>query len=173
MSMAVRVIRPALPEDMDALLKLRREYCQQIYKGFDLLCNLEDDQEYALKFQQWLKDPLVRVSLLFMDDTLIAFSAYRLPNPGPGEILDLQCLPSVALQDVQALLESVMKEMTDLDANYVGVWVLRDNLRTRYHYQQFGFKPVGGIKDMAVGNVTLPFTRYVCCLKECPPDTLS
>lgn len=172
MSMAVRLIRPALPEDMDALLRLRREYCQQIYKGFDVLCNLEDDQEYAVKFQQWLKDPAARVTLLYLDDTLMAFSAYRLPDPTSGEILDLQCLPSAAFQDVQALLESILKEMTGLDASFVEVWVLRDNLRSRYHYQQFGFKPVGGIKEMAVGDVALPFTRYVYCLKECPPESI-
>ncbi len=156
MSMAVRVIRPAMPEDMDALLRLRREYCLKIYKGFDVLCNLEDDQEYAVKLQQWIRDPAVRVALLYLDDAPMAFSAYRVSDPISCEILDLQCLPSAAFQDVQALLESVLKEMAGLDASFVEVWVLRDNLRTRYHYQQFGFKPVGGTKEMAVGDVTLP-----------------
>ncbi len=172
MSKAIRLIRPALPEDMNELLKLRREYCQQTYKGFDVLCNLEDDQEYAATLAQWFDDPAVRIALLFLDDTLMAFSVYRLPNPASGEILDLQCLISAALKDVQALMESIIKEMTGLDANFVEVWVLRDNLRARYRYQQFGFKPVGGSKEMAVGDVTLLYTRYVYCLKECPPDCI-
>ena len=172
MSMAIRLIRPALPEDINELLKLRREYCQQTYKGFDVLCNLEDDKEYASTLAQWFGDPKVRISMLYLDDTLMAFSAYRLPNPKSGEILDLQCLASVVLKDVQALMESIIKEMTGLDANYVEVWVLRDNLRARFHYQQFGFKPVGGNKEMAVGDTTLLYTRYIYCLKECPPDCI-
>ncbi len=170
--MAVRVIRPALPEDIDALLKLRRDYCQQTYKGFDILCNLQDDQAFAATFRQWQSDKNVRVSLLYLDDTLTAFSAYRLPSPGSGEILDLQCLPSMALHDIQALVDSVLKEMAGLDASFVEVWVLRDNLRARFHYQQFGFKPVGGIREMVVGEATLPSTRYIYCLKECPPDCI-
>lgn len=170
--MAVRVIRPAQPEDFNELLKLRRDYCQQVYKGFDVLCDLQDDHEFEAAFRQWLSDPSVRVSLLYLDDALMAFSAYRLPSPASGEILDLQCLPGVPLQDLQVLVDAILKEMTGMDASYVEVWVLRDNLRARFHYQQFGFKPVGGTRDKAVGGTTLPFTRYVCCLKECPPDDI-
>ncbi len=172
MSMAVRVIRPALPEDMNALLKLRRECCQQVYKGFDVLCNLQDDQEFAATVRQWLNDPAMRVALLYLDDTLMAFSAYRMPEPVSGEILDLQYLPSVALQDIQALVEIILKEMEGTDASYVQVWVLRDNLRARFHYQQLGFKPVGGSREMILGSASLPSTRYVYCLKECPPECI-
>jgi hypothetical protein len=172
MSKAIRLIRPALPEDINELVKLRREYCQQTYKGFDVLCNLEDDQEYAATLSQWFGDPTVHISLLYLDDALMAFSVYRLPNPKSGEILDLQCLPGAVLADIQALMESILKEMAGLDLNYVEVWVLRDNLRARYHYQQFGFKPVGGNKEMVVGDVTLLYTRYIYCLKECPPDCI-
>lgn len=172
MSMAKRLIRPALPEDIDELLKLRREYCQQTYKGFDVLCNLEDDQEFTLSLRQWFGDPAVHVALLYLDDSLMAFSAYRLPNSKSGEILDMQCLPNLALKDVQALMESILKEMTSLDLSYVEVWVLRDNLRARYHYQQFGFKPVGGNKEKTVGDTTLLYTRYIYCLKECLPDCI-
>lgn len=172
MSMAVRVIRPALPEDMSSLIKLRRDYCQQAYKGFDVLCNLEDDQEFTDIFLKWLKDPKERVALLFLDDLLMAFAAYRLPDKTSGEILELQCLPGVALQDIQALVDTILKEISDLDATYVEVWVLRDNLRARFNYQQFGFKPVGGSRETLVGDAKLPFTRYIYCLKECPPDCL-
>ena len=172
MSMAERVIRPAVPEDMNTLLRLRRECCQQVYKGFDVLCDLQDDQEFAAAFRQWLGDPAVRVSLLYLDDTLAAFSAYRMPEPVSGEILDLQYLPSVALQDIQALVANILKEMEGSDASYVQVWVLRDNLRARFHYQQFGFKPVGGSREMVLGSASLSSTRYVYCLKECPPDCI-
>ncbi len=172
MSMAVRVIRPAVPEDMNDLLKLRREYCQQVYKGFDVLCNLQDDQSFSDTFLNWLGDPAVRVTLLILDDVLVAFSAYRLPGQASGEILDLQCLTGVPLADIQALVDSLLKEMTDHDASYVEVWVLRDNLRARFHYQQFGFKPVGGSREKALGNAMLLFTRYIYCLKECLPDCI-
>jgi len=172
MSMVVRVIRPALPEDMNSLIKLRREYCQQAYKGFDVLCNLEDDKEFSDIFLNWLADPKMRVALLFLDDVLMAFSAYRLPDIASGEILELQSLPGVVLQDIKALVDTILNEMTNLDATYVEVWVLRDNLRARFYYQQFGFKPVGGSREILVGDAKLPFTRYIYCLKECPPDCI-
>lgn len=172
MNMAERMIRPAKPEDMDACLSLRREFCQQAYKGFDILCNLRDDQEFAASFQQWLDDPAIRVSLLYLDDVLTAFSAYRMPEPVSGEILDLQYLPGAAFTDIQALAETIIKEMEESGASYVQVWVLRDNLRARFHYQQFGFKPVGGSRETVLGGASLSFTRYVYCLKDCLPDCI-
>ena len=170
--MAVRMIRPAKPEDINELLKLRLEYCQQAYKGFDVLCSLQNERETAAGFEQWFADPLIRVSLMYLDDTLTAFSAYRLPKASPGEILDLEYLINASLPDIQALVESILKDMTQMDADYVQVWLLRDNLRARFHYQQFGFKPAGNSREAVVGGTSLQYTKYVYCLKECPPDCI-
>lgn len=170
--MAVRMIRPARPEDMDGLLKLNRTYCQQAYKGFDVLCTMPDDQAVASTYGQWLTDPQVRMPLLYLDDKMAAFSVYRLPALDPGEILSLEYTPDVSLTDVQALVDSILKDMTHLDSDIVQVWLLRDNLRARFYYQQFGFKPAGGVKQTVVGDLSLQYTRYIYRLREHPSEYL-
>jgi len=166
------VIRPAMPEDFEALQDLRRKHCQHVYKGFDVLCNLKDDQEFHELFEQWLSDPGIRVTLLFMDHTLTAFCAYSINNAAPGEFLELQYLPGAMLTDIQLIAETVLKDMENTGVTYAQVWILRDNLRARFHYQQFGFKPIGGSKEKKIGDNTLLYTRYVYCMKDCPPDAI-
>ncbi len=173
MSMAaVHVIRPAQPEDFEALQSLRRGYCRHVYKGFDVLCNLQDDQEFHDIFAQWLADPGIRVLLLFLDDVLRAFCTYRLNGASSGEILELQYQPDAMLADIQLMAESVLKDMESAGVPFAEVWILRDNLRARFHYQQFGFKPIGGSREKKIADTSLFYTRYVYCIKECPPEAI-
>ena len=169
---AIRVIRPASLEDFEALQSLRRGHCQHVYKGFDVLCNLQDDQEFHDIFVQWLADSSIRISLLFLDQVLTAFCTYRFTGTSSGEILELQYQPDAALADIQLMVESVLKDMELAGVPFAQVWILRDNLRSRFHYQQFGFKPIGGSKEKKVGDTSLFYTRYVYCIKECPPEAI-
>ncbi len=169
---AIRMIRPASAEDFEALQSLRRRHCQYVYKGFDVLCNLKDDQEFHDIFMQWLADSDVRVSLLYLDAELTAFCTYRVNGVANGEILEMQYQPEAALKDIQLLAETVLKDMESTGVPYVQVWILRDNLRSRFHYQQFGFKPIGGSKEKRIADASLFFTRYVYCIKDCPPEEI-
>ena len=169
---AVHVIRPALPEDFEAVKQLRQGYCQHAYKGFDVLCNLKDDQEFAELYQKWLSNPSIRVVLLYLDDVLTAFCTYCLSPSSCGEIMELQYQPDAHLASLEHLVKYVIKDLEDSGARYVDIWILKDNLRTRFHYQHFGFKPIGGSREVKFGESSLSATRYVYCLTECPPDTL-
>lgn len=169
---AIRVIKPASPEDFEALQNLRRMHCQHVYKGFDVLCNLKDDQEFHEIFTQWLADPSMKVSLLYLDAALTAFCTYRINGASSGEILELQYQPDAALKDIQLLAEAALKDMESTGVPYAEVWILRDNLRSRFHYQQFGFKPIGGSKEKKIGDTSLFYTRYVYCIKDCPPEEI-
>ena len=167
MTTAARVIRPAQPEDMQAMLTLRQEYCQQAYRGFDVLCDLKDDEQWVASFKAWMEDPAMRIRLLYLDGALKAFSACRIDEASAhSEIVELQCLPDTPAEDSLALVESVLKEMSILGASQITVWVLRDNLRSRFHYQQLGFKPDGNSRETQISGETLSWTKYVYFLKE-------
>lgn len=168
---AIHVIKPASTEDFEALQSLRRRHCQHVYKGFDVLCNLKDDHEFFDIFQKWLNDPEIRISLLFLDDALTAFCTYRVGSTF-GEILELQYQPETSLSDTQKLAEAALSDIQSSGAAYAQVWILRDNLRARFYYQQFGFKPIGGSKEKKIGDTALFYTRYVYCIKDCPPEEL-
>lgn len=170
--MAARMIRPARPEDIDGLLRLNRAYCQQAYKGFDVLCEMQDDKALALAFTQFIADPQVRLPLMYLNDQMAAFSVYRLPDADPGEILNLEYTPDASLEDVRVLMGSILKDMTRLGTDIVQVWLLRDNLRARFYYQQFGFKPAGSVRQAVVGDLSLQYTRYIYRLKEDPSECL-
>lgn len=167
MMTAARVIRPARPEDMQALLALRQEYCKQIYRGFDVLCDLKDDEQWTASFKAWMEDPAMLIRLLYLDDVLKAFSACRIDAASAqSEIIELECLPGTPSEDSLALVESILKELNAQGAGQVSVWILRDNLRSRFHYQQLGFKPDGNSRETQVSGEALSWTRYVYFLKE-------
>jgi hypothetical protein len=167
MSTAARVIRPAQPEDMQALLSLRQEYCKEIYRGFDVLCDLKDDEQWVASFKAWMEDPAMQIRLLYLDNILKAFSACRIDAASAhSEIVELQCLPDTPPEESLKLVESILKELNALGVSQVTVWVLRDNLRSRFHYQQLGFKPDGNSRETQVSGETLSWTRYIYFLKE-------
>lgn len=163
------VIRRAARQDLKALMSLKQAYTLQTYKGFastETLNNIPKDQ-WGQVFEAWLANPHIQLDVLWVREKLCAFSAYRLkeaqetPDLPEGEILALEVLMGTSPLYADALVTDTLAGLARMGVKRVRVWVLRDNFRSRFEYERYGFKADGETKEELFGGQLARWTRYV------------
>ncbi len=165
--MQKHVIRPAEPSDIQDMVQLHKEYRLQTYQGFPALQNQKEADCWGKNIQEWLQTPQMRVLVLLLDGAMRAITAYRLQEAeagmqkSEGEIVNLEILPGTPTQFSGALVSYILKDLAGMGSKKVRVWLLRDNLRSRYGYEQLGFKADGSICQVTTCGEDFCMTRYV------------
>lgn len=164
-----RIVRSALPSDMGGLMELRQTYLMQTYRGFALdehLVNLSKSQ-WSESFHKWLEDPQICFDVLLVGEKLSGLSVYRLkqedeePSCAEGEFLSLEVLRETLAEDSNYLVIHSLERMAGLGCTKAQMWVLRDNLRARFSYEQLGFKLDGNTRTQELYGQPLRWASYV------------
>lgn len=164
-----RIIRPALLSDMEGLMELQETYLAQTYRGFASEENLANQPkgQWDAMFHTWLEDSQICFDILMVDEKLNGFVVYRRkqedgqPNGAEGEILSLEVLRGTLIEDANYLVIHSLERMAGLGCANARIWVLRDNLRARFSYEQLGFKLDGNTRTQEIYGQPFRWASYV------------
>lgn len=164
------VVRPATPDDADAIGRLHVRAWQVGYRAL-----LEDELLDGLDVDAWITrrrehldapraDSFNRVAEV--DGAVVGWAA-----AGPSrdddrtdreaELYALYVHPDRWSQGVaQALMTSVVEEVDRRELAEISLWVLEENVRARRFYEAAGFTTDGAQKPAGVRGITDPSVRY-------------
>ncbi len=162
-------IRPAVLADAPALADVKARYVRALYRGYlaaDYLKRL-DASVYLLQLTEWIRNDSFSVALLEGQDGIVGFIVYGSDEeePGHGLIRDVALLPSGSSVDCQQLIRSGVDCLANAFDN-IHLWVVRDNFRMRFHFEQAGFRADGQerleqLRDPWLSDFpALPVRRY-------------
>jgi ribosomal protein S18 acetylase RimI-like enzyme len=153
------ILRPALPQDAEALAALARESFDaafgHLYKPQDLAAFFAADRS-AERYRAHLADPATHVQVAEEDGRLVAYSLIVLgqhfsersePRPAkPVYLSQLYCAPGAAGRGLgAALLDWAIEEARGWGADAVQLSVYSENLGAQRFYRRHGFKHVADI----------------------------
>ncbi|MXP40641.1 GNAT family N-acetyltransferase [Altererythrobacter soli] len=159
------VLRPALPQDAEALAALARESFEAafgtLYKPDDLASFYETERS-AERYRAHIADPATRIKVAEKQGALVAYALIVLgqglegrPEPRPEYpvyLSQLYCAPSATGQGLgAALLEWAIAEARTWGADAVQLSVYSENFGAQRFYRRYGFEHVADI-DFWVGS---------------------
>lgn len=159
------ILRPALPQDAEALAALARDSFDAafgpLYEPQDLAAFFAAERS-AERYRAHLADPATRIQLAEEDGALAAYSLIVLgqgfderPEPRPARsvyLSQLYCARGATGRGLgAALLEWTIAEARDWGADAVQLSVFSENRGAQRFYQRYGFEHVADI-DFWVGN---------------------
>jgi GNAT superfamily N-acetyltransferase len=168
------VVRPARPEDAEAVASVHVLTWQKVYRGHmpdDLLDNLSV-AEWAEKRREWIVRPMRPGQYVFvaeLEGEVVAFAAFGPTRdheddagcPSAGEIYAIYAHPDRwGAGAGRALLEVALETLRKDGHGEVSLWVLDANERARRFYERAGFVLDGGEKTELFGGRPLRELRY-------------
>lgn len=79
-----------------------------------------------------------------------------------GEIISIYLLPNYVGKGYgKALMKSALSELKMQGYEKIFLWVLEENIRARYFYEQFGFLPTDDFINDNIGGKELREVRYI------------
>lgn len=159
------ILRPALPQDAEALAALARESFDaafgRLYKPEDLAAFFAAHRSVE-RYRAHLSDPATRVQVADEDGTLLAYSLIVLgqqfegrPEPQPARpvyLSQLYCGPGATGKGLgAALLEWAIGEARAWGADAMQLSVYSENFGAQRFYRRHGFEHVADI-DFWVGS---------------------
>lgn len=156
-------VRPACMADVQALADVKCRYVRALYRGVLSTEYLKaiDATTYLPEIQQWLSGAY-QVDVLEDDGAVAAFIAYGADpeEQGFGLIYEAGMLPVCRMADAEVLLRHCLKQMA---SRYPAarVTIPRDNLRTRFLYEQMGFRPDGYQSTKVIDGTEMRLMRLI------------
>jgi ribosomal protein S18 acetylase RimI-like enzyme len=159
------ILRPALPQDAEALAALARDCFDaafgDLYEPQDLAAFLSAERSPE-RYRAHLADPATRIQLAEEDGALVAYSLIVLgrqfderPAPQPARAVylsQLYCAHGATGKGLgAALLDWAIEEARGWGADAVQLSVFSENFGAQRFYRRYGFKHVADI-DFWVGN---------------------
>lgn len=169
MAMEKMNIRLAVLTDAPALADVKARYIRALYRGYvaaDCLKRL-DASCYLPQISDWIQCDSFSVALLERQGEITGFIVYGSDqeDPGHGLIREVAVLPSGSSEDCQELLRSGVDNLAGAFDD-IHLWVVRDNFRMRFHFEQAGFRADGQermeqIRDPWLSEMpAMPVRRY-------------
>lgn len=163
--MGTSSIRDAMAADALVLAEMKTRFVRRIYRGFlpmELFTEACCDR-YAPEISQWLTDGRFQAPVLEADGQPQAFALvgdyYEVA--GTGLIYEMIIDQGCRMEDYRRLLTHILKRFREAGYPAAYVWVLRDNFKVRYFYEQMGFRADGTRRTVQQGDQELIITRYV------------
>lgn len=143
--MGRQIVRPACKDDARALADVKGRYVRALYRGMLSADYLKGIHEtfYLDQIQRWL-DGEYQVDVLEEDGAVTGFITYGAdPEDNRcGLIYEVGIMPTCSWMEKDALMNSCLRSLAG-QYQLVRVMTVRDNLRARFLYEQFGFRPDG------------------------------
>ena len=166
--MAGVAIRPSVPEDAEAVERLRVAGWTTAYRGIipdDYLDGLPVDVARRRRHMAALPAG-ISDSVAVADGAIVGWvscgpsrDADR-PGPGHGEIFACYVYPGTWRKGVgRLLMERALEVLAAAGRDDVSLWVLEDNDRARRFYERFGFGP-DGARKLGEFGVPVAEVRY-------------
>ncbi|MFL5348498.1 MAG: GNAT family N-acetyltransferase [Hyalangium sp.] len=162
------IIRPARPEDADAVAKVHVRAWQAAYRGLlpdEYLASLRAE-ERARRYTFGSSDPLAPATLVAVDGTeLIGFATTapaRDPDcAGQGELAALHVDPGAWGRGVgRALIAAARAQLVDRGHTGAILWVMVGNSRAEQFYRHDGWLPDGARRTDQVWGATVDELRF-------------
>lgn len=158
-------LRQGTLADRDALAALKTAYVRSLYRGFIPQEKLKalDPTPYQSVLGTTLEAPGRQVIVADEEGQLQAFVVLGADpeEPGCGMIFDAAMRPGCDLLVRDELLASAMEQLLRQGMDRVHIWILRDNFRVRFLFEQIGFKSEGIHRMVERGGHELQVTRYL------------
>lgn len=161
--MEKQIVRPAQPADVQILADVKLRHVRALYRGMLSASYLKSLNEatYLPQLQQWLETG-EQVDVLEKNGEAVAFIAYG-EDPadnGCGLIHEAGMLPVCTLADAELLVCSCKQHLAERYP-VVRVMTPKDNFRTRFLYEQQGFRPDGYQTTVIVDGSELRLMRMI------------
>lgn len=143
--MGRQIVRPACKDDARTLADIKGRYVRALFRGMLSADYLKGIHEtfYLEQIQRWL-DGEYQVDVLEADGVATGFIAYGADPEDSrcGRIYEVGIMPTCSWTEKDALMHSCLRNLASR-YQLVRVMTVRDNLRARFLYEQFGFRPDG------------------------------
>lgn len=158
-------MRQAALADRDALAALKAAYVRSLYRGFvsqDKLKTL-DPTPYQSMLEIALEAPGRQVIIMDEEGQPQGFVVLGADpeEAGCGMIFDVAMRPGCDLLLRDELLAGAMERLMRQGMEQIHIWILRDNFRVRFLFEQFGFKADGVHRTIERDGHELQVTRYL------------
>ena len=161
-------VRPARPEDAQALAQVHVTSWQACYRGLlpDTLLAAQSIPHRARQWTAWLTEPDAPRGIFVAEDApgvLAGFVACGPAREAPasGEVYAIYLRPDLFGRGWgRPLLETATAWLTARGYPEALLWVLESNARARRFYAAAGWAPDGAAKDEVQGDAILHEVRY-------------
>jgi GNAT superfamily N-acetyltransferase len=164
-------VRAAIPDDAEAIGKIRIRGWQFAYRGLlpdEVLSGLSDDERLAHRRDRLRSPPAgTQAWVAELDGHVAGFalsgpSRYGDSGPGTGELFAIYLEPdAVGLGLGRSLMEQAERGMWADGYHRAVLWVLRGNARARRFYERAGWRPDGASQEEELDGALLREVRYV------------
>lgn len=158
-------LRQAGMADRDALAALKAAYVRSLYRGFVPQEKLKalDPTPYQSVLGTALEAPGRQVIIMDEEGQPQGFVVLGADpdEAGYGMIFDVAMRPGGDPLLRDELLAGAVERLMRQGMRRIHVWILRDNFRVRFLFEQFGFKAEGVRRTVERGGQELQVTRYL------------
>ncbi len=162
--MAELNIRQATMADIPLLAELKCAYVRSLYRGFISQEILNDAtlEHYISDITAWMKSGQYRVALIERDGAIGTYLVYgdNPEEPYNGLIYEGVCDHLSTSEEKRALVDHCLQELRSHGHTTAYLWVLVDNFRVRYLFENLGFRPDGERQQRELFGQKLSIARY-------------
>ena len=159
------IIRTAVPADQDVLTELKTAYIRGLFRGFLPAEHLKglDPTPYRSELGECLANPALQILICMEEDTPQGYLTIGTDpeDPSCGMIFDaaanLDADPAVR----DTLIVTAAERLAARGNSRIHIWLLRDNFRVRFLFEQFNFKAEGTLRPYQVEGREVQLIRYV------------
>lgn len=161
--MSKQLIRPACSDDAKALSLVKSRYVRALYRGFlsaDYLNSL-DESFFEEQMSAWVAGQY-QVKVLEQDQEVVGFVVYGTDpeDANYGLIHEVGVLPAGSWQEKDLLMQTCLDDLAQ-QYELVRARTVRDNFRSRFLFEQFGFREDGAQCSHTVAGNELRIIRLV------------
>ncbi len=167
--MAKLTIRPATADDIATMAELKSTYVRSLYRGFisqDILHRSTPDF-HAATLRAWLESGMYRILLAECDGVLSHYIVFGTnpEEPHNGLIYEGVSSSFTSTEDKRLLVDRCLQELREMGHTIAHLWILTDNFRVRFLFENLGFRPDGAREKRNMFGQELHIARYQYKLK--------
>ena len=157
-------VRELLPGEWEKLVPLKKDYLWTVYRGYIAEDAIQRNaEEYVTQVMRVIRsDATARACAVYENETMRGYLIYNEDARDPGEslILDYAFEKDVQMQEKHLLIEWYLHFLRDRHIRRVGVWIVKDNLRSRFFFENIGFRRQGDPREIIRAGKTIAMIYY-------------
>lgn len=151
------------------MAELKSAYVRSLYRGFisqDILHRSTPDF-HAATLRAWLESGMYHILLAECEGTLSHYIVFGTnpEEPHNGLIYEGVSSDAASTEDKRLLVDHCLQSLRDMGHTIAHLWILTDNFRVRFLFENFGFRPDGARESREMFGQELHIARYQYSLK--------